>query len=168
MRLSKSVTLEWLRWVRLIQVTRLDVLGYWNCILLMFIQQELGYKSRIVNDTFFDINCSCDSSYCSFISVTFSNFIFGVGSVIYGTVGMASFFNMQISFIMLYGHIFWDWTAHKRLYDNPLSQELGQFECSDQCSTSQGTPPFQPPEIALRHSSWSGFKADIWAAGVTL
>ena len=47
-------------------------------------------------------------------------------------------------------------------------QELGQFERSDQCSTCQGSPAFQPPEIALGHDSWSGFKADIWAAGVTL
>ena len=50
---------------------------------------------------------------------------------------------------------------------SPL-QELDQFERSDLCQTCQGSPAFQPPEIALGHDSWSGFKADIWAAGVTL
>lgn len=47
-------------------------------------------------------------------------------------------------------------------------QELSQFEQSDLCSTCQGSPAFQPPEIASGQDSWSGFKADIWAAGVTL
>lgn len=36
------------------------------------------------------------------------------------------------------------------------------------CSTCQGSPAFQPPEIARGQDEWSGFKADIWAAGVTL
>lgn len=33
---------------------------------------------------------------------------------------------------------------------------------------SQGSPAFQPPEIADGRSSFSGFKVDIWASGVTL
>ena len=42
------------------------------------------------------------------------------------------------------------------------------FERSDHCSTCQGSPAFQPPEIASGQDSWSGFKADIWATGITL
>ncbi|PFX14355.1 Serine/threonine-protein kinase STK11 [Stylophora pistillata] len=34
--------------------------------------------------------------------------------------------------------------------------------------TSQGSPAFQPPEIANGLETFSGFKVDIWAAGVTL
>ena len=49
-----------------------------------------------------------------------------------------------------------------------LWQELDQFDQSDTCLTCQGSPAFQPPEIASGQDSWSGFKADIWAAGVTL
>ncbi len=52
-------------------------------------------------------------------------------------------------------------------YYKPL-QELEQFSGSDVCTTCQGSPAFQPPEIALGQDEWSGFKADIWAAGVTL
>lgn len=55
------------------------------------------------------------------------------------------------------------------MLSNPIPpQELSQFEQSDPCSTCQGSPAFQPPEIASGQDSWSGFKADIWAAGVTL
>lgn len=31
-----------------------------------------------------------------------------------------------------------------------------------------GSPAFQPPEIANGHESFSGFKVDVWSAGVTL
>ena len=48
-------------------------------------------------------------------------------------------------------------------------KELDNFSRNDLCQTCQGSPAFQPPEIARAHDdSWSGFKADIWAAGVTL
>ena len=36
------------------------------------------------------------------------------------------------------------------------------------CRTSQGSPAFQPPEVANGWEEFSGFKADIWATGVTL
>lgn len=56
-----------------------------------------------------------------------------------------------------------------KITDFGVAEELDQFDQSDQCSTCQGSPAFQPPEIALGQvDSWSGFKADIWAAGVTL
>lgn len=38
----------------------------------------------------------------------------------------------------------------------------------DTCSTSQGSPAFQPPEIANGVVKFSGFKVDIWSSGVTL
>lgn len=48
-------------------------------------------------------------------------------------------------------------------------QELDHYHLNDSCHTCQGSPAFQPPEIASGvQDSWSGFKADIWAAGVTL
>ena len=50
-----------------------------------------------------------------------------------------------------------------------VCQELDRYELKDLCQTCQGSPAFQPPEIASgSDESWSGFKADIWAAGVTL
>lgn len=45
---------------------------------------------------------------------------------------------------------------------------LDRFQESDAISMSQGSPAFQPPEIADGLTSFSGFKVDIWASGVTL
>lgn len=45
---------------------------------------------------------------------------------------------------------------------------LDQFKQSDMISLSQGSPAFQPPEIADGQAEFSGFKVDIWACGVTL
>jgi len=42
------------------------------------------------------------------------------------------------------------------------------FAADDLCRTSQGSPAFQPPEIANGDDTFSGFKVDIWSAGVTL
>ena len=42
------------------------------------------------------------------------------------------------------------------------------FANDDKCWTSQGSPAFQPPEIANGWEVFSGFKLDVWAAGVTL
>jgi serine/threonine-protein kinase 11 len=33
---------------------------------------------------------------------------------------------------------------------------------------SQGSPAFQPPEVANGWDVFSGFKLDVWASGVTL
>jgi serine/threonine protein kinase len=35
-------------------------------------------------------------------------------------------------------------------------------------TTSQGSPAFQPPEVAAGNDKFSGMKVDIWATGVTL
>lgn len=45
---------------------------------------------------------------------------------------------------------------------------LHPFAEDDTCCTSQGSPAFQPPEIANGLDTFSGFKVDIWSAGVTL
>ncbi|KAG8126980.1 putative Serine-threonine-protein, partial [Naja naja] len=45
---------------------------------------------------------------------------------------------------------------------------LHPFAEDDMCRTSQGSPAFQPPEIANGLDTFSGFKVDIWSAGVTL
>ena len=47
-------------------------------------------------------------------------------------------------------------------------QALDIFAPDDMCYTTQGSPAFQPPEIANGAESFSGFKIDIWSCGVTL
>lgn len=42
------------------------------------------------------------------------------------------------------------------------------FSKDDTCTIGQGSPAFQPPEIANGCESFSGFKVDIWSSGVTL
>lgn len=42
------------------------------------------------------------------------------------------------------------------------------FAETDICTTGQGSPAFQPPEIANGHETFSGFMVDIWSSGVTL
>jgi len=42
------------------------------------------------------------------------------------------------------------------------------FALDDMCQTSQGSPAFQPPEIANGLESFPGFKVDVWSSGVTL
>ncbi len=49
-----------------------------------------------------------------------------------------------------------------------MFQALHPFAEDDTCRTSQGSPAFQPPEIANGLDTFSGFKVDIWSAGVTL
>lgn len=42
------------------------------------------------------------------------------------------------------------------------------FAQDDTCSHGQGSPAFQPPEIANGLESFPGYKVDIWSSGVTL
>lgn len=39
---------------------------------------------------------------------------------------------------------------------------------SDTCKLWIGSPAFQPPEVLDSSAEYSGFKVDVWAAGVTL
>ena len=55
-----------------------------------------------------------------------------------------------------------------QIADFGVAEILDRFALDDTCRTSQGTPTFQPPEIANGQETFSGFKVDVWATGVTL
>ncbi|CAG2181434.1 unnamed protein product, partial [Oppiella nova] len=55
-----------------------------------------------------------------------------------------------------------------KITDFGVSEMLDTFQMSDLCHLSQGSPAFQPPEIADGNEYFSGFKVDIWSSGVTL
>uniref|UniRef100_A0A673XX06 Serine/threonine-protein kinase STK11 n=1 Tax=Salmo trutta TaxID=8032 RepID=A0A673XX06_SALTR len=55
-----------------------------------------------------------------------------------------------------------------KISDLGVAEALHPFAEDDTCCTSQGSPAFQPPEIANGLDTFSGFKVDIWSAGVTL
>ncbi|GIX99258.1 hypothetical protein CDAR_447481 [Caerostris darwini] len=55
-----------------------------------------------------------------------------------------------------------------KISDLGVAEALDRFAKDDICYTSQGSPAFQPPEIAIGLESFSGFKVDVWSSGVTL
>ncbi|PSN51071.1 Serine/threonine-protein kinase STK11 [Blattella germanica] len=55
-----------------------------------------------------------------------------------------------------------------KISDLGVAEALDMFAEDDTCYTGQGSPAFQPPEIANGHERFSGFKVDIWSSGVTL
>ena len=56
-----------------------------------------------------------------------------------------------------------------KLTDFGVAEELSPFQPNDDCKLAQGAPAFQSPEeVTGIHDVWSGFKADIWSAGVSL
>lgn len=55
-----------------------------------------------------------------------------------------------------------------RITDLGVAEKLDMFAVDDTCRTSQGSPAFQPPEIANGLETFIGFKVDVWASGVTL
>lgn len=55
-----------------------------------------------------------------------------------------------------------------KISDYGVAEALDEFAPNDNCTTGQGSPAFQPPEIANGHDVFSGFKVDIWSTGVTL
>uniref|UniRef100_A0A0A9XWP5 non-specific serine/threonine protein kinase n=1 Tax=Lygus hesperus TaxID=30085 RepID=A0A0A9XWP5_LYGHE len=55
-----------------------------------------------------------------------------------------------------------------KISDLGVAEALDRFAPDDTCYTSQGSPAFQPPEIANGMEKFSGFKVDIWSSGVTL
>ncbi|XP_021444589.2 serine/threonine-protein kinase STK11 [Oncorhynchus mykiss] len=55
-----------------------------------------------------------------------------------------------------------------KISDLGVAEALHPFAEDDTCRTSQGSPAFQPPEIANGLDTFSGFKVDIWSAGITL
>jgi len=55
-----------------------------------------------------------------------------------------------------------------KISDLGVAEALATFAANDTCHTSQGSPAFQPPEIANGWDSFPGFKVDVWSSGVTL
>ncbi|CAH1789539.1 unnamed protein product [Owenia fusiformis] len=55
-----------------------------------------------------------------------------------------------------------------KISDLGVAETLDSFAKDDEIVTSQGSPAFQPPEIANGLDSFYGFKVDVWASGVTL
>lgn len=55
-----------------------------------------------------------------------------------------------------------------KIADFGVAEQLSLFDESDTCSKSRGSPAFQPPEVAAGLEHFSGFKVDVWAAGVSL
>ncbi|KAI8123294.1 hypothetical protein FF38_11733 [Lucilia cuprina] len=55
-----------------------------------------------------------------------------------------------------------------KISDFGVAEQLELFAPDDTCTTGQGSPAFQPPEIANGLDSFSGSKVDIWSSGVTL
>lgn len=55
-----------------------------------------------------------------------------------------------------------------KITDLGVSEQLDPFNPNDWCSTSQGSPAFQAPELAEGVERFSGYKIDIWSSGVTL
>jgi serine/threonine-protein kinase 11 len=60
-------------------------------------------------------------------------------------------------------------TTHEtiKITDFGVAEALDPFNPDDTCHTSQGSPVFQPPEVA-NGEPFSGSKLDVWSAGVTL
>jgi serine/threonine-protein kinase 11 len=55
-----------------------------------------------------------------------------------------------------------------KISDFGVAEELDLFSGDERCQMSQGSPAFQPPEVANGWDVFSGFKLDVWASGVTL
>ncbi|XP_034824516.1 serine/threonine-protein kinase stk11 [Maniola hyperantus] len=55
-----------------------------------------------------------------------------------------------------------------KITDFGVAEALDMFSSEDTCYTGQGSPAFQPPEIANGAEQFSGIKVDIWSSGVTL
>ncbi|CAH0381995.1 unnamed protein product [Bemisia tabaci] len=55
-----------------------------------------------------------------------------------------------------------------KISDFGVAEPLDLYSEDDTCRTSQGSPAFQPPEIANGWEKFPGFKVDIWSSGVTL
>ena len=55
-----------------------------------------------------------------------------------------------------------------KLADFGSAEAISHYGANDLCSKSKGSPAFQAPEVASGDAIFSGFKVDVWAAGVTL
>ena len=66
------------------------------------------------------------------------------------------------------GNLLLDTAGVLKIADFGVAEKLDLFAKDDTITTSQGTPAFQPPEIAQGASEFSGLKLDIWSCGITL
>lgn len=66
------------------------------------------------------------------------------------------------------GNLLLDTAGVLKIADFGVAEQLDLFAPSDIITTSQGTPAFQPPEVAQGASEYLGFKLDIWSSGITL
>ena len=66
------------------------------------------------------------------------------------------------------GNLLLDTSGVLKIADFGTSEVLDRFAPDDTCTNSQGTPAFQPPEIARGAEMFPGFKIDIWSSGITL
>ena len=66
------------------------------------------------------------------------------------------------------GNLLLDQAGVLKIADFGVCEQLDMFAVDDTVTTSQGTPAFQPPEVANGWEKFSGFKIDVWSAGVTL
>jgi len=66
------------------------------------------------------------------------------------------------------GNLLLDQAGTLKIADFGVCQQLDTFAEDDLITTSQGTPAFQPPEVANGLDEFSGFKIDVWSSGVTL
>jgi len=66
------------------------------------------------------------------------------------------------------GNLLLDQAGVLKIADFGVCEQLDMFAEDDQIVTSQGTPAFQPPEVANGWEVFSGYKIDVWSCGVTL
>lgn len=55
-----------------------------------------------------------------------------------------------------------------KIIDFGVSHVLSMWISNDLCSNHEGSPLFQAPEVVSGQNEYSGFKVDVWSAGVTL
>lgn len=58
--------------------------------------------------------------------------------------------------------------GHLKITDLGVAETIDIFAKDDTCTQGQGSPAFQPPEIANGLEFFPGFKVDVWSSGVTL
>ena len=66
------------------------------------------------------------------------------------------------------GNLLLDRAEILKIADFGVCEQLDMFSENDLIKTSQGTPSFQPPEVATGVEVFSGEKLDVWSSGVTL
>ncbi|CAI2352617.1 unnamed protein product [Caenorhabditis sp. 36 PRJEB53466] len=56
-----------------------------------------------------------------------------------------------------------------KICDFGVAEQIDTYQSDGKCTKVNGTPKFQPPECVYgNHDSFDGYKADTWAAGITL